>query len=481
MHRDYRPVKCVYEATLACNMRCRHCGSAAGGPRPDELDTDEAVSLLEQLAELGCRKLVISGGEPTLRPDWPTLVERAAATGMRTGLFTNGVSFDRQRARTARDSGAAAVGFSVDGIGETHDRVRNRPGHFEEILAAMECAAAEGLPFSVVTHVNRLNIDQLSRIESLLRERGSFAWQLQPAIEMGSLRSNPELAIRPADMLRICAEAASFSLESELRIAVADTIGYYGPEEAILRSGCGLDGFNGCGAGTSVIGIESNGNVKGCLSIEPGHAGDDYVEGNVRDEPLEVIWNRPGAFFYNRDWSPDQLGGFCRACEHAERCRGGCRSMMTASGEGVENPFCAHRVLAERRPGRRARAGSRAAAAVLAAAAGAGSVACGDEVPTPFQEVQDAGIDAGADSGTDSDSDSFDTETGADTDTQSDSEVDTDTETGHVTVYMFCMEAGKPAVVPVETRCGGPDCFRVKLRRMQHLKQGLPKGPAGWG
>ncbi len=68
----------------------------------------------------------------------------------------------------------------------------------------------------------------------------------------------------------------------------------------------------------------------------------------MRDEPLDEIWNRPGAFAYNRDWSPDRLGGFCRTCEHAERCRGGCRSMMTAAVDGLENPFCAHRLELQR-------------------------------------------------------------------------------------------------------------------------------------
>ncbi|HUT78202.1 MAG TPA: radical SAM protein [Polyangia bacterium] len=465
----HRPEKCVFEATLACNMSCRHCGSGAGRPRRDELGTGEVRSLFGQLAALGCRKLVISGGEPLLRPDWAGLVEAGARAGIRTGLFTNGILFDAQAARAARDAGAAAMGFSVDGIGDTHDRVRSRPGHFREIAAAMEAAATAGLPFSVVTHVNRVNIDELERIEGLLRDRGAFAWQLQPAIEMGNLRHNRDLAIRPGDMLRICSEAAALAVESELRVAVADTVGYYGPEEAILRSGCGIPGFRGCGAGVRVIGIESNGDVKGCLSIQPGHAGTDWVEGNVRNEPLAAIWNRPGAFAYNRQWTPERLGGFCRACEHAAACRGGCRSMMAAAGNGEENPFCAHRVISEQRDRSPGLAPVRAAA-VLAAAAGLGLAACGENDPPDLLGQPDSEPDAGADAGTDVDADAdADADGDADADTDADTDTFPDTETGDIVVYEFCMDTTGKTTIPVETRCGGPHCFRLKLKRLRHL------------
>src|SRR5690606_29946956 len=71
-----RPIYCVWEITLACDLACRHCGSRAGKARPSELSTEEALSLADQLIELGIREVTLIGGEAYLRPDWLQLVER---------------------------------------------------------------------------------------------------------------------------------------------------------------------------------------------------------------------------------------------------------------------------------------------------------------------------------------------------------------------------------------------------------------------
>ena len=65
-----KPSYCVWELTLACNQRCGHCGSRAGTPRPDELNTEECLQVVQSLAKLGCEVITLSGGEPTLRSDW---------------------------------------------------------------------------------------------------------------------------------------------------------------------------------------------------------------------------------------------------------------------------------------------------------------------------------------------------------------------------------------------------------------------------
>ena len=63
----FRPRNCVWELTLACNLRCVHCGSRAGHVRPRELSTAECLDVVHQLAGLGTELVTLSGGEPTLR------------------------------------------------------------------------------------------------------------------------------------------------------------------------------------------------------------------------------------------------------------------------------------------------------------------------------------------------------------------------------------------------------------------------------
>lgn len=420
INSKYVPVRGVFEATLGCNLRCRHCGSRAGRARPDELTAAECADMFEQLAELGMRWLTISGGEPTTRKDWPELVEAAARTEMRVGMITNGILFDDDAARLARDRGLNAVGFSIDGDERTHDLVRGRVGHFQRLRRAIDSATGAGLPFAVVSHLNRRNIGQLQQMHDLVAGLGAYAWQVQLGTDMGNMSDHPDLLASPRDLVRVERELAAIIKRSPIRVHVSDSIGYFGPHEKLLREAIGQDCFKGCPAGIRVIGIESNGNVKGCLSIMAGYneQGAAFVEGNLREERLADIWYRPGAFAYNREFDIADLGGFCGACRHAAVCRGGCMAKKTASGDGVENPMCVYRELgSEERVA--TRIGQAAAAVVLATALGASAQACG-------KSGDDDNNDTGGDSDSDSDSD---TDTDSDSDSDSDSDTDTDTDT----------------------------------------------------
>jgi len=122
---------------------------------------------------------------------------------------------------------------------------------------------------------------------------------------------------------------------------VGDNLGFFGPNEDVLRAHSRFGCWTGCMAGCLVVGIEANGNVKGCLSQQDPA----FIEGNLRQTTLHAIWNRPGGFAYNRRFAVEQLEGFCRECTYADICRGGCTcAAHFASGSRFDNPYCAHRV-----------------------------------------------------------------------------------------------------------------------------------------
>jgi radical SAM protein with 4Fe4S-binding SPASM domain len=74
---------------------------------------------------------------------------------------------------------------------------------------------------------------------------------------------------------------------------------------------------------------------------------DRFVEGNVGHTPLAEVWRRPGGFAYNREFSVDLLGGFCKECEYAEICRAGCSwTSFAHTGDLRDNPYCYHRQVA---------------------------------------------------------------------------------------------------------------------------------------
>jgi radical SAM protein with 4Fe4S-binding SPASM domain len=128
-------------------------------------------------------------------------------------------------------------------------------------------------------------------------------------------------------------------------------VGYYGePEEGLRTHAPKLPFWTGCSAGCSVIGIESNGNIKGCLSLPSAMNGTErFIEGNIRETPLAEIWSRKNAFRYNRQFTVEDLGGYCRQCEYAEVCRGGCTWTTFAERGAVrDNPYCYWRQLKEK-------------------------------------------------------------------------------------------------------------------------------------
>jgi radical SAM protein with 4Fe4S-binding SPASM domain len=348
----YRPRFCVWELTLACDMRCRHCGSRAGKKRDRELSTRELFDVADQLSELGCERATLSGGEPTLHPDWDEVARRLRRGGVRVNIISNGWSWTPEHTRRAIDAGLENVAFSLDGPLEAHDEVRGKPGSFARVEAAMADCVAQGAPVTVVTHINALNKRSLPGFHAWLSDRGVSSWQLQVGNPGGTMSESRGLVIPPEDLLWLVPQIAEMKQSGPRRPVIfpADNIGYYGKFERILRDrGATICFWIGCRAGCQVIGIESDGNVKGCLSLPSARNGvRDFVEGNLRDTTLRALWTREGAFAYNRNDQLQRLEGFCGKCRFRDICRGGCSwSAFTRSGSRFDNPMCFYRVAVE--------------------------------------------------------------------------------------------------------------------------------------
>lgn len=346
----FYPRNVVWELTLACNLQCRHCASRAGKARPDELTHEEALDLADQMVELGTERVTLSGGEPTLREGWNELGARLTSHGVRVNIISNGRTWTREHAELALQAGLESAAFSLDGLEEVHDHIRKK-GNFQEVLQALTVCAEAGLPASVVSIVHRRNIGQLTHMHELLNRLGVRTWQLQLGNPGGNMADNPELVIEPRDVLRIVPAIARMRRWGVLpKVIAADNVGYYGEHEKIIRDrGARIFFWVGCRAGCHVLGIESNGNVKGCLSL-PSSVNNvfDFIEGNVRERSLAEIWNDENAFAYNRKFKVEQLTGFCRTCRYNDICRGGCSwTAFSHTGSRFGNPFCYYRVAVE--------------------------------------------------------------------------------------------------------------------------------------
>ena len=382
--RDWRPRNCVWEVTLACNLRCGHCGSRAGRPRDDELSTAECLEIVDQLAELDCELITLSGGEPTLRPDWDLIARAIADRGIFVNMVTNGVySSDeatREVVRRAADSGMSNVAVSLDGPRGIHELIRGK-GTFAKTLSTIGHFTRAGMRVAVMTTVSQLNLRDLPEVRQIAMDAGATMWRLQLAKPMGSMDDQRDLTLAPRHLLELVPMLARLKKSGGIHLAVGDSIGYYGPEDKVLR-GWGWRGrkecWQGCQAGMQAIGIEANGGVKGCLSLQARWGdGDPFLEASLRERSLEEIWYTPGIFAFNRDFTIDQLTGSCSGCRFDHLCRGGARCVSSSFlGLLTEDPYCFYRLASEERARRWGSLGRCAAAAAASLLLALGPVGC---------------------------------------------------------------------------------------------------------
>jgi radical SAM protein with 4Fe4S-binding SPASM domain len=350
-----RPLYCVWELTLACDLACRHCGSRAGKARPSELTTEECLDVVRQLAELGVKEVSLIGGEAYLRDDWVEIIAAITTRGMLANLTTGGRGMTEERARAAYAAGLRDASVSLDGLEVSHDRLRGVEGSFRSALDAMRHLADAGIVVNNNTQINRLTMPDLPELLEVLIQHGSHAWQLQLTVPMGRAVDEPDVLLQPYDLLALFPLLPTLKRradEAGLFIWRGNNLGYFGPYESEIAAWMPDGHCKGCGAGQTLIGIEADGIVKGCPSLST----EKWAAGNVKDAPLLDIWERGGPIRYTRDRTVDDLWGFCRGCYYADTCRAGCTWMSDMLlGKPGNNPYCHHRALELRKVGKRER------------------------------------------------------------------------------------------------------------------------------
>ena len=168
---DKKPVV-VWNLTRACNLNCMHCyAHAIKNPREKELTREQAMAVIDDLAEFGSPVILFSGGEPLMRSDLTDLASYAVDKGMRAVISTNGTLITREKARELKKIGLSYVGVSLDGMEEVNDRFRRKKGAFRDALKGIGYCQEVGLKVGLRFTMNRLNIGEVSSIFDLLEER----------------------------------------------------------------------------------------------------------------------------------------------------------------------------------------------------------------------------------------------------------------------------------------------------------------------
>ena len=339
MTNKYILASTVWEFTLDCNLRCIHCGSNAGRKRDDELTTSEAEGLCHDLKKTGCRRIALMGGEPLLRKDFWHIASLIRELGMELSVITNGTVYDQKTFKKLRLLDMKAVAVSLDASKpELHDQIRGGRGAFEKTCNFMDIGLAEGLPVSVITTVHKINLMELSSIRAQLLNK-NIAWQIQVAGSEGR-RFPKELLLDDEEFYSVGMFVASTRKEysvQQMPVTGAHDLGF----NSMMLDKVSIEShWNGCQAGVSVLGIQSNGNIKGCLSMT-----DETIEGNVRNTDVYDIWNSDSAFSYSRQFTPSDAGENCADCQYLKDCKGGCNEMsLMKTGRLHNDPYCFNRI-----------------------------------------------------------------------------------------------------------------------------------------
>lgn len=341
------PAYVVWELTLACDQPCTHCGSRAGDARANELTTEAALDVVKELAALGTKELVLIGGEAYLHPGFLEIIAALRAAGVRPIMTTGGRGVTADLAKEMAAAGLAQVSVSIDGLAKTHDLMRAARGSFASATAALAHCKAAGIIIAANTNLNRLNQGDLESLYEHLKAQGIAAWQIQLTTPLGRAADRPDLVFQPWDLLDVVPRVAALKERARndgILVMPGNNLGYFGPEEATLRSlrAGEAEHWQGCQAGRFVMGIESDGAVKGCPSLQTT----SYVGGHVRD--LAATWPKLAP--------KRELWGFCATCDFAEVCQGGCTFTAHAFfGRPGNNPYCHYRAQVMDRRGLRER------------------------------------------------------------------------------------------------------------------------------
>jgi len=340
---EYQPITGVWEITMGCNMRCMHCGSSCESALEDELTTEEALDLCNQIGDMGLKWITLSGGEPFTRKDWPQIVSRLTDNGVMTNFISNGWMLDENTLRTAKESNVSTIALSVDGTEKIHDEIRKKDS-FRRLSEAYDLMNQIGIVPGAVTTVSTKNIDILDDIRTFLISKNVKFWQLQIGLPMGNMAINYDMILKPDSIDRILDFIHESALKGGIKVYPADCIGYYNQKESEIRKALFSNNnethWEGCHAGKRSFGILQNGEILGCTSIR----NKEFIEGSIREQSLRSIWEDSESFKWSREMSKSKLDGHCKICDYGDLCIGGCpNTRLTTKGDIYEeNKYCSY-------------------------------------------------------------------------------------------------------------------------------------------
>jgi heme b synthase len=345
---EFEPKWIAWEITRRCNLKCVHCRSSSGLEAKGHPDftLDEAKRVLDDIASYAKPVVVLSGGEPLLRPDVFEIATHGTSLGLRICLATNGTLVTQEICGKIKAAGIKMVSLSLDGASaEVHDDFRCQPGAFAGTLNAARLFKENSISFLINSSFTKRNQDEIPKIYQLAKEIGATAWYMFMIVPTGRGEDIMDELIAPEDYEKLLVWHYDMEKgEKDILVRPTCAPNYYrvvlqqakeqGDDYQRRTLQFSTGGSKGCLAGQLISLIDVDGNVLPC-SYFP------MAAGNIREKSFREIWERSELFQDLRNFKAYK--GRCGSCEYVNVC-GGCRARAYAvTGDYMaEEPYCTY-------------------------------------------------------------------------------------------------------------------------------------------
>ena len=331
----------VWNSTKTCNLKCVHCYAEAEIRKFNgELTTEEARAMIEDLADFKVPALLISGGEPLVRPDILDLAEYATSLGVRVTFSTNGTLIDAKKAERLKKIGVTYVGISIDGGEERHDHFRGKQGAFREAIRGIRNCRDAGIRVGVRFTVTQENLPELDNVFKVVEDEGIGRLCIYHLVYAGrgAYLQNIDLSVNEKRRMMIrLMEQVEYWNEKGDEVEVMTVDNHADAPFIYLR----LKDRNSSLADNALALLRNNGGNRSGVAIgeidsfgyvHPDQFTQHHTVGSIRERKFSEIWTDPRVEFLESLRNRKALlKGRCSRCRWLSVCNGNFRARAEAA------------------------------------------------------------------------------------------------------------------------------------------------------
>ena len=282
-----------FEITSRCNLRCKHCGSSCttGGEMLTVCDIKKTLATITGEKPMIC----LTGGEPTLHPNFFEIANAVYSMGFSWGMTTNATLIDDSFAAKLKEVGMSTVSVSLDGLESSHDLLRQQKGAWQLAVRGIKALQGAGFEPQVTTVVHEGNFEEIEKLYLVLSEMGITSWRIINVEPIGRACESGDLMLSSQHFAQMIEYIRNKRFDPNCRMTVTFGCSHYlGTQyERMVR-----DHYFLCAAGILTASVRSNGDICACLDIVNIPR---LVQGNIKTDDFMNVWeNKFGEFRKDR-------------------------------------------------------------------------------------------------------------------------------------------------------------------------------------